>query len=151
MFEFEHASLSSSHSLRSSLCPSSSYVSPGDLETLWARSLFPGHVICIRGYASGLKPRSLAKLSLFFLSFFFSFFHYFSTSAGRIAPTSSFLPLHAGAAMSRSTLSLFLALASASYVFAQSLSSRRRPSLTSWSLLHMSSLSLCTFPATPLT
>ena len=46
-----------------------------------------------------------------------------------VPPTSSFLPLHIGAAMARSTLSLFLALASASHVFAQSLS---------------------TFPATPL-
>lgn len=144
MFEFEHASLSSSHSLRSSLCPSFSNVSPGYLERLWARSLFPGQVSCIRGYASGLKFRSPAKLSFFFLSFFFSFFHLISTTAGCIAPTSSFLPLHTGAAMSRSTLSLLLALASASYVFAQSLSSPRRPSLTGWPRPHTSSLSLST-------
>ena len=79
MFEFEHASLSSSHSLHSSLCPSFSNVSPGYLERLWARSLFPGQVACIRGYASGLKLCSPAKLSYFFFLFIL-------TTAGRIAP-----------------------------------------------------------------
>ena len=137
MFEFEHTSLSSSRSLRSSLCPSSSYVSPGYLERLWARSLFSGHVTCICGYASDLKLRSPAKLSLFFLSFFF--FDYCRTHRPHLFFSSStcwcrYVPLHSFSFPAPSLCfirlcseSLFLAtplvdrLASTSYVLPQSL------------------------------